>query len=990
MLTNFQISNIYKGSTPVNKVMLNGAVVWPTKPVFTFETKETSVITLTAITDNDAIVSDYDNYTIAHAVELGDFPAGGDYKRVRSGYWNAYDYGTGVNNPTMIITGPSPMNYNYFGITTAINFDGTVIAGVGGLNELEADGIPRGRVRVYKANYDNNNYEQLGSHISIHENFNAPTRFPEWNDTQNKYTYTTPNRSFWRYSTHRNTITNMNTSNDGSAYNGTAPDDIRFGIHFDTTIRLDDSGTRIAISAPWAATSSTTTKKAQGLVRVFDYNSENNSWEQVGNDIWGERELAILGMNLQMAGNGMRILVSHQKQRENSIEFDFFQRVYDYDQSSNQWIQKGKDLITTETYQEEANDYVSSNYAPRRAPDFSLGREPRGGTLMLAGNGESIYYSPVTELRFDESRDDWVVVGPHYIGAYPLRTYRTPSQVERVPEQFYYGSWMVDGIIYETVGDGEGLPSVNTKTVYYDWDANRLDEPLPYRQNIPEPTSNEEAYGIIAALEPSMFIMDRSGKAYNSHKYDTYYYAWGNPSAGFISYVINYDTTAIYIKTGEGLLDQEKFSAFTAPRMTCDMKITPLYGATVAMLGDYNEQVLGQDADSTASPQFSPGTSRYWRGYYNPAKSSSNYPNNYPIWYPYGWTGFNYGTRGTTHSRGLEIFYSARNWKDVGEDTFSWVKERYYPLQGNTFGCSVQISGDGTTVIAGEATTDRIFIYKRKPVGDRITSIRSSGTGGSTENNRSYDISGENNRAIAVKHSIADKTIIAYFRVTHARAFNTRYFNGVPDRYRASVILTKIVNTTDNDINISVECNGITHTLKAPPGRSFPGLLFKGILPGHTPGDRVKKDMVVTNLDAGVETREKITFKTSYVYTSYDNYIIPVGGSGAGSENLSRTINLYTVSHLDVVNNADRPFTLKRDALVAQYESTDSALKAVYFGDQQLESLTIRNHKGFTVMQTDKTGTRSVIYERPDWLTTVQTPLFYTIHGSGVNYTYNT
>ena len=360
------------------------------------------------------------------------------------------------------------------------------------------------------------------------------------------------------------------------------------------------------------------------------------------------------------------------------------------------------------------------------------------------------------------------------------------------------------------------------------------------------------------------------------------------------------------------------------------------------------------------------------------------------IWSPGGRTGRSDG-RGTTDSVSLEIYHSDGDWKDVGENAFIYKSVTHYPLQGTTNGCSVQISGDGTTVIAGEATFERIHIYKRKPVGDRITKIRSNGPGGSTENNRSYNISGENNRAIAVKHSIVDTPIIAYFQVKHAQSFNSRYSTGVPDNYRAWIRLEKIINATDSDIDISVECNNITSFLTVPPGESSgQGLIFRGILPGHSVGSVVKKDLVITNLDAGVETREEITFKTTLYWAKYEKYILPIGGSDAGSANLTRTINLYSVSHLDVVNNADRPFTLKRDALVAQYESTDSALKAVYFGAQQLESLTIRNHKEFTVMQTDKTGTRSIIYERPDWLTTAQTPLFYTVHGNGVNYTYNT
>lgn len=157
MLTNTLIANAMLGKTPIKRILLNDAQVWPTG----------SYVRITGVGVDDTITfnttTNY-NDVIVTAVNKGTTNAHTDFKN-----WG--------KTPTVQITDPGDQTNgpNYFGMATATNVDGSVVAILGGLSEYEADGFPRGIVRVFKVNREDGTYEQMGGDIKIMENINAPS-----------------------------------------------------------------------------------------------------------------------------------------------------------------------------------------------------------------------------------------------------------------------------------------------------------------------------------------------------------------------------------------------------------------------------------------------------------------------------------------------------------------------------------------------------------------------------------------------------------------------------------------------------------------------------------------------------------------------------------------------------------------------------------------------------------------------------------------------
>ena len=164
---------------------------------------------------------------------------------------------------------------DYFGKSVSLNGDGTIMA-VGGYGD-DAGASNAGHVRVYQ--YINSDWSQLGSDID-----------------------------------------------------GTSKDD-----YSGMTISLSSDGTTVAIGAMGADIAGSNS----GQVRVYQFSS--GSWNKIGNDINGAAEDDKSGWNVSLNYNGT-ILANVSR---NAHSYNGETRVYQYDSVNNTWNQLGDDLDPT-------------------------------------------------------------------------------------------------------------------------------------------------------------------------------------------------------------------------------------------------------------------------------------------------------------------------------------------------------------------------------------------------------------------------------------------------------------------------------------------------------------------------------------------------------------------------------------------------------------------------------------------------------------------
>lgn len=132
---------------------------------------------------------------------------------------------------------------------------------------------------------------------------------------------------------------------DGSAWvavgdnilDGVAASD-RFGYN----LSLSKDGTTVAVGA-YAHDAVTSN---EGEVRVFRYNVGTTSWDQIGGDINGDAEEDWCGRSVNLSADGNRMVVGFpQSGRPNDPVGQIgYVRVYEYDSGTNAWNQLGSDI----------------------------------------------------------------------------------------------------------------------------------------------------------------------------------------------------------------------------------------------------------------------------------------------------------------------------------------------------------------------------------------------------------------------------------------------------------------------------------------------------------------------------------------------------------------------------------------------------------------------------------------------------------------------
>ncbi|NHN26565.1 T9SS type A sorting domain-containing protein [Flavobacterium jejuense] len=123
---------------------------------------------------------------------------------------------------------------------------------------------------------------------------------------------------------------------------------------FGTSLSISNNGNRIAIGAPfhWYHQPYNI-----GRVYVYDYDASTTpNWQQVGNVIEGVNAKDLFGEKISLSSDGNRLAVSGYLADINGITDSGLVRVFQFNSSNSQWEQMGNDFYDTES----ANEYGRS------------------------------------------------------------------------------------------------------------------------------------------------------------------------------------------------------------------------------------------------------------------------------------------------------------------------------------------------------------------------------------------------------------------------------------------------------------------------------------------------------------------------------------------------------------------------------------------------------------------------------------------------------
>ena len=113
------------------------------------------------------------------------------------------------------------------------------------------------------------------------------------------------------------------------------------------SVSLSSDGTRIAIGEYKNDESS----EDAGKVRVFDWNSVESSWKQTGNALYGEASGDLFGIGVSLSSDGNRLAIGGSKNDGNAIDAGHV-RLFEFNSLNERWDQIGYDIEGR-----AANDY---------------------------------------------------------------------------------------------------------------------------------------------------------------------------------------------------------------------------------------------------------------------------------------------------------------------------------------------------------------------------------------------------------------------------------------------------------------------------------------------------------------------------------------------------------------------------------------------------------------------------------------------------------
>ena len=139
----------------------------------------------------------------------------------------------------------------------------------------------------------------------------------------------------------------------GSDIDGENPND-----EFGRSISLSSDGTRIAIGAHKHGVAHEDYHR--GRVKVYDYDDVTNSWTQLGQDIDGEERSDLSGASISLSDDGTIVAIGAPYNDDGGNNSGHV-RIYEYDSTTNTWNQLGSDIDGENNVDYAYNVSLSSN-----------------------------------------------------------------------------------------------------------------------------------------------------------------------------------------------------------------------------------------------------------------------------------------------------------------------------------------------------------------------------------------------------------------------------------------------------------------------------------------------------------------------------------------------------------------------------------------------------------------------------------------------------
>ncbi|MVO08880.1 T9SS type A sorting domain-containing protein [Flavobacterium sp. TP390] len=115
---------------------------------------------------------------------------------------------------------------------------------------------------------------------------------------------------------------------------------------FGTSLSISNNGNRVAVGAPFSGFFQ---PFGIGKVYVYDYNVATSEWQQVGNVIEGINTTDLFGGKVSLSADGNRLAISGYLADVNGITNSGLVRVFQFNSSNSQWEQMGNDFYDNES-----------------------------------------------------------------------------------------------------------------------------------------------------------------------------------------------------------------------------------------------------------------------------------------------------------------------------------------------------------------------------------------------------------------------------------------------------------------------------------------------------------------------------------------------------------------------------------------------------------------------------------------------------------------
>ena len=256
--------------------------------------------------------------------------------RIEAGVVQTYEYVNGSWDQYGGSIGGETAYYD-FGINVSMNSDGTIIACAQN----------NGKIRVYYWGGEGTNWTELRNQ-DVGSHADGEGRDDNMSLSSDGYVLATGARydddnggdqgsvRVWKYSTPGQTGGLWTVK--GSILIGPGMPEGEALAYFGYSVKISGDGTKVIAGGY----NSDMNGKDSGLVRVYEYNDEDEEWNQIGNDIFGPSN-SHLGTSVSISRDGSTIATSYVDDQDDAAV-----RVYQYINSD--WVQYGNDIVINSTH----------------------------------------------------------------------------------------------------------------------------------------------------------------------------------------------------------------------------------------------------------------------------------------------------------------------------------------------------------------------------------------------------------------------------------------------------------------------------------------------------------------------------------------------------------------------------------------------------------------------------------------------------------------